>query len=121
MRDLSDVESYVLDPVNIAVEDSNITPPPLLVTNVQDSATVRIYPNPSLYATTIEAELPAGVYTARVTGINGQIYEEQQLSLESAGTLWRSIDVSKLANGYYVIQLVRNTGVVGVYPFIIRR
>jgi hypothetical protein len=121
VRDLSDVESYMLDPVNIAVGDSSVTPPQLLVTQVQDSASVRIYPNPSLYAATIEAALPAGVYTAKVVGVNGQVYEEQQLSLESAGTLWRSIDVSKLANGYYIVQLVRNTGVVGVYPFIIRR
>lgn len=121
VRDLSDVESYLLDPVNIAVGDTSITPPQPLVTHVQDSVDVRIYPNPSLYAATIQAALPAGVYTAKVIGVSGQIYDEQTLSLESDGTLWRNIDVSKLANGYYIVQLVRNSGVVGVYPFIIRR
>lgn len=120
IRDLSDVESYRLDPLNIAVGEQPEPPHPL-VTSVRDSVEVRIYPNPSLYAATIEAVLPAGAYTARVVGVNGQVYDEQRFVLEQDGTLWRGIDVSRLTSGYYVVQLVRETGVVGVYPFIIRR
>jgi hypothetical protein len=118
VRDLSEIESYLL--LSLTPGDTSEHPPHLL-TNVRDSMDVRIYPNPSLYTATLEASLPAGSYTARLVGINGQIYNEQTLSLQSEGRLWRNIDVSPLASGYYVVQLVRNGQVVGVYPFLIRK
>lgn len=118
VRDLSDIESYLL--LSMTAGDTS-SHPPHLVTDVPDSMDVRIYPNPSLYTATLEASLPAGSYTARVVGINGQVYNAQDLALQSEGRLWRNLDVSQLASGYYVVQLVRNGQVVGVYPFLIRR
>jgi hypothetical protein len=118
VRDLSSVESYLLFSMTAGDTSSH---PPHLVTDVRDSMDVRIYPNPSLYTATLEASLPAGSYTARVVGINGQVYSAQDLALQSEGRLWRNLDVSQLASGYYVVQLVRNGQVVGVYPFLIRR
>lgn len=118
VRDLSEIESYLL--LSLTPGDTS-EHPPHLVTSVADSMDVRIYPNPSLYTATLEASLPAGSYTAKVVGINGQVYEEQSLSLQSEGRLWRNLDVGQLASGYYVVQLVRNGQVVGIYPFLIRR
>lgn len=118
IRDLSEIESYLL--LSLTPGDTSVHPPHLL-TDVHDSMDVRIYPNPSLYTATLEASLPIGTYTAKVVGINGQVYNEQSLSLQTEGRLWRNIDVGQLASGYYVVQLVRNGQVVGVYPFIIRR
>lgn len=114
VRDLSDVESYLLAPFNIPGA-------PPIVTHVEDSIEVRIYPNPSLYTTTIEAALPAGSYTAKLIGVSGEVFEEQTVHLESNGTLWRSIDVSRLVSGYYVVQLLREGTPVGSYPFLIKR
>lgn len=118
VRDLSDIESYRLLPIDVKVQG---TPPPPIVTHVDDSVEVRIYPNPSIYTATIEAALPAGNYTARVVAVNGQVYEEQSINLDNSGTLWRSIDVSRLVSGHYVIQLMRSGQTVGSYPFIIKR
>jgi hypothetical protein len=118
VRDLSSVESYLLLPITAGDTSSH---PPHLVTDVRDSMDVRIYPNPSLYTATLEASLPAGSYTARVVGINGQVYSAQDLALQSEGRLWRNLDVSGLASGYYVVQLVRNGQIIKIYPFLIRR
>lgn len=117
VRDLSDVESYLLAPFNVNVQGA----PPPIVTQVNDSIEVRIYPNPSIYTATIEAALPAGSYTAKVVGVSGQVFEEQTISLQSNETLWRSIDVSRLVSGYYVVQLLREGASVGSYPFLIKR
>lgn len=122
VRDLSDVESYRLEPLDVTVVDTSGSPPPKpIITLVSDSMEVRIYPNPSLYTATIEADLPAGSYTARVIGVNGQVYNEQDLVLETKGTLWRTLDVGPLASGYYIVQILRDGSVAGAYPFIIRR
>lgn len=117
VRDLSDIDSYLLLPMDVKIQG---TPPPI-VTHVDDSVEVRIYPNPSVYTATIEAALPAGNYTARVVGMSGQVYEEQSINLDGGGALWHNVDVSRLVSGHYVIQLMREGQPVGSYPFIIRR
>ncbi len=116
VRDLSDVESYLLGTFPV-----NVQAPPPIITQVEDSIEVRIYPNPSVYTATVEATLPAGSYTAKVVGVSGQVFEEQRISLGSKGMLWHSIDVSRLVSGYYVVELMREGSPVGVYPFIIKR
>lgn len=119
-RDLSGIVSYAIRRPSVVVGDT-AEPPPPIVTAVRDSVALHVYPNPSLYTTTIEAQVEAGAYTAQVVGVDGRVQREQEVRLEQRGLLWHNVDVSTLPNGYYVVQLRRDGVVVGSYPFIIMR
>lgn len=120
-RDLTGIKSYRLRRPATVVGDTASEPPQPIITGVADSIALRVYPNPSLYTATIEAEVAAGVYTAQVVGVDGRVQREQEVRLEQRGLLWHNVDVATLPNGYYAVQLRRDGRVVGTYPFIIMR
>ena len=121
VRDLSGIKSHVIRAIDVVVKDSTQPPPHPVVASVEDNAIMRVYPNPTVFTATIEAELSAGTYTAKVVNITGRVLSEQAVVMAEAGPLWREVDVSDLPNGYYVVQLVRQGRIVGAYPFTILR
>lgn len=132
VRDLSGVDSYLLPDIDMGghTEPPKPVMPKPVITQVGSTtvggATLRIYPNPSLHAATLEAELPAGSYTLRIVGVSGRVLQQQSLELARTGSIRHTLDLSDLASGYYMVQIERSgterSGEnVGAYPFIIRR
>jgi|GEM_PF-988086 len=86
------------------------------------SPRVRISPNPSEEEMTVEVEqLPAGGWTMEVLGVNGAVYQQQEVVLAVAGRVQRRVDVRGLASGYYLLRVRNAEGTAGTYPIVVKR
>ncbi len=121
-RDLSDRTSYILEPVNLAIDsrDSIIAPmeSPTAATNHSGSAqtrgSVQISPNPARDAMMIEAAgLPAGDYIIEVVSVNGEGLVREETRIGDREHLRRTLDVRHMPSGYYVVRIVHGDSPAG--------
>lgn len=130
-RDLSGRTSYELEPVDITLEDPDSMPPPMLSPlagadypgAVTGSARVQIYPNPARSAIMIDASgLRAGAYRIMLLSVNGMLELREEGRIEQGENLARTLDVRRVASGYYVVRIERAEGeAIATYPVIITR
>lgn len=81
-----------------------------------------VHPNPSQDVAAVEAEkLPVGKWTVEVIGVNGAVYDRQEVVLTEPGNVLRTVNVRGLANGYYVLRVRNTKGIVGTYPIVVKR
>lgn len=76
-------------------------------TNSKDLSSIKIYPNPSINAITIDYKLTSNTNISIYT-IEGQLISKHQQN---------TIDVSGLANGMYFISIKEGTKIIGIESF----
>ncbi len=122
-RSLSRAASYEIAPVGLIVDEPDTTPHHAAAR----AASVRVYPNPASAEANVEAlNVDPGSYSVEVSAANGMIVLRQQADMHSGGNLLRTLDVTELASGYYVVRIVKTgEGNAGMppetYPIIITR
>ena len=130
-RDLSGRTSYELEPVDVRLDDPDSTPPPGLAPlagaeypgAVAGTARVQIYPNPARSAIMIDAAgLQGGTYRIALLSVNGTVELREEARVEPGERLARTLDVRRIASGYYVVRIETGEGeAVATYPIIITR
>ncbi|HVZ39821.1 MAG TPA: hypothetical protein VHI13_11135 [Candidatus Kapabacteria bacterium] len=53
--------------------------------------------------------------------MNGAVVARFDADISAGESLLRTLDVSRLASGYYVVRIVRNGTIVGRYPVVVTR
>ncbi len=121
-RSLSRKASYEIAPIGFIVDEPDTT---THHATAQRAAAVRVFPNPASAEANVEAlNVEAGSYDVEVAAANGMIVLHQQVEMTAGGNLLRTLDVTRLASGYYLVRLVdaKGTGqAIGTYPIIITR
>jgi len=126
IRDLSGNTSYVLEPVDLNVDEQDSMPPPTSPLAGIDSRrnSVQVYPNPTGRTISIGAsELEAGAYELQIISVNGDMVLQENMRVEPGESLQRTLDVQNIPSGYYVVRIENEEGhkEVGIYPIIITR
>lgn len=89
--------------------DQTVDIPAKITTVPNPNNNVRIYPNPASNVLQITTPNNTAINSLQVLNLNGQsIYQKQLPQNSNTATL----DVQKLPNGYYLLQLVTNTKVI---------
>lgn len=118
VRDLSGVRSYILHKSDFDQDDT--TSQGLEALSSVADAWVRVYPNPAVYSTVLEARrVPAGEYRVVVAGASGQSEIERSVLVDQSGELFRSLDLAALPSGYYVVQIYRKSVLFASYPIVL--
>lgn len=145
-RDLSGRTSYVLETIdlNLNEQDSTLPPPTgpdtAALAGIGESssdshdqdngyidntlrAVMRVYPNPTGNTLRIEAAgLPLGTYTIDVLSVNGETEMRQEVTIDEGAGFRCTLDVSHLAHGYYVVRIEsRDAATIVSSPIIITR
>jgi len=126
-RDMRDSVSWELlrTKVNVRSRDTTKTDGQIVDGRQQyggDPPAFAVHPNPSQEVASVEAEqLPAGTWTVEVVGVNGAVYHRQEVVMDEPGNVLRTLDVRRLANGYYVLRVRNTQGIVGTYPIVVKR
>jgi hypothetical protein len=118
-RDLSGNDSWEIPRINLDTKDTNSQEQK---GGGQTLATIalKVYPNPAIYTTNLSAtQVPAGSYHVRIAASNGIEVLVSDIRLDREGDITRSIDVSSLATGFYMILISRDSQFIGSYPVII--
>ncbi|MEO5928483.1 MAG: T9SS type A sorting domain-containing protein [Candidatus Kapaibacterium sp.] len=120
LRDLSSVTSYILEPVSYAIDSSKA--PPIRETGTSRAVNVRVYPNPTGTLAQVESEsTPPGEYSVEVVAVNGEMVSRQDVTVTSTRGLFKTLNLSDVPSGYYMIRIHTATTLVGSYPIIITR
>jgi hypothetical protein len=116
-RDPSLYKSYILQPVNPPAPPPEEKPDH--TTEVPSASDIRVYPNPTPYATQVEIkQLPPGDYHVEVIAVNGKVQLQQSLTLTESGDILRTLNLGELPSGYYILRVYSARNVVGSYPII---
>ncbi len=96
--------SYVTDTVNEIVDTNYWTG----ITNVdRGSNSVRVYPNPATYSTTLDITLTNDANTiVKIYDISGRVVYSQNLGRRAAGNYLHKIDCSNFMRGMYLVNVV---------------
>ncbi|MBS1913723.1 MAG: hypothetical protein JST22_17175 [Bacteroidetes bacterium] len=119
-RDLSGRTSWELMPVDLVIQapDSSRT----VKRGGAPAPMVRVVPNPASTTADLAAtRLETGRYQVQVVGVNGAVAARFDADIAAGQSLLRTLDVSRLASGYYVLRIVRNGSIVGRYPVVVTR
>lgn len=111
-RDLSGAMSYVLEPVELTVDESRPSPLPASTSATSTPhLAVQVYPNPTANTIQIEAAgLPAGAYDLSLIAVNGTTALHEDLSLVSGERLHRTLDVRNIPSGTYIVRIENDAG-----------
>jgi len=135
-RDLSGNTSYILEPVDIAIDDRDSVAHPIVAPlagadyhdAARKGATVQIYPNPAKDAVVIEAAgLRAGNYVIELVSVNGAVELREEVGVGAGEPLARTLDVRRTPTGYYVVRIESGDSspgagaAIATYPIIITR
>jgi hypothetical protein len=127
VRDLSGITSYELasPSIDVGPADTTAPPPPVTMTagvGTESRGVFHIYPNPAGLAAQVEGmDVPPGEYQVEIVAVNGHTYLRQDVVVEGSGNLFKTLDVSLVPSGYYVVRLAKAGKVTGTYPIVITR
>jgi hypothetical protein len=120
-RDLSGNTSYELPRINLSTSDtSSAEERKDGERTIAGKLNMNIYPNPAIYTTNLTAsKVPAGSYRVRIVASDGREVVSSTIRLETEGDIIRSIDVSQLPTGFYMMLVSRDSQFLGSYPVIV--
>lgn len=120
VRDMSYQTSYQFNKIDLNIDTASVPPPIINIMEAEESAQIKIYPNPAVYYTDIEINLiKPGKYYIQICDINGKTLKEQTISSEKTGDLINRINLTDFASGSYIIRVFTEQKHIGSYQIIL--
>jgi len=122
-RGLRETVSYEFNTVELDIEDTSETPPPIIATNVEynDSlSSVKFYPNPVHDIASLEINgLAVGAYTFIIYDELASIALKELIQISSSNLYKRQFNLKQLPSGKYYLFIEGNNRKVGPIQFVI--
>lgn len=122
-RELSEYVSYEFKTIDLNIEDTSVTPPPLIRTNINFSDSdynIKFYPNPVTDMANLEISgLSIGDYTISIYNAIASNKFQKHLFINNSVNFIKQINLKDITSGRYYLYIEGNNKKIGPIQFVI--